>query len=300
MPEVTMHSSLTKPGRLIDYSRSWAWQQILLSRRLALRRAAKTAGTDNVPADDNDIVLMFEHAPVYTLGRGADENYLTFLQNDGDENMKHNLSRSYHGAGSARLAVDRRVVEDHLLSRSDEEAVDILSKLAHPVFAPNGAPIYRVERGGEVTFHGPGQLVVYPLFDLQRQPHKPDLSWYLHMIEETIIVCLRHYGIEGRRDEINTGVWVDRNKVAAVGVSASRWVTTHGFALNVCPDLSYFDPSCMVPCGIAGRGVTSISEIILQKNLSVSEPTIADVSNVVLDALQETFKIKIHLGHEIF
>ena len=106
--------------------------------------------------------------------------------------------------------------------------------------ALNGVPIYHVERGGEVTFHGPGQLVVYPLLDLRRPPYKQDLHWYLQMVEEVVIQTLLAYEIKGYRDDINTGVWVGKEKVAAVGVTSSRWITTHGFALNVSPDQSFF------------------------------------------------------------
>lgn len=158
--------------------------------------------------------------------------------------------------------------------------------------APNGVPIYRVERGGEVTFHGPGQLVVYPLFDLRRQPFQQDLHLYLRMVEEVIIRTLREYEIDACRDEINTGVWVDKCKVAAVGVTASKWITTHGFALNINPDLSYFDTSNILPCGIEGRGVTSMHAILKQRG-ETQIPTIEDVAKVVLENLQYIFEIQI-------
>ena len=86
-----------------------------------------------------------------------------------------------------------------------QEAVDLLASKATPVEAPNGVPIYRVDRGGEVTFHGPSQLVVYPVFDLKRDPYKPDLHWFLRNVEEVVIETLRHYDIESVRDDINTG-----------------------------------------------------------------------------------------------
>ena len=148
----------------------------------------------------------------------------------------------------------------------------------------------------EVTFHGPSQLVVYPMFDLKHGPNSPsykaDLHWYLRMIEEVIIQTLSHYNIDGNRDEINTGVWVGENKIAAVGISSSRWITTHGFALNVDPDLSYFDTSIILPCGIEGRGVTSMAEILkVQNNGRI--PSVAEIAAVVTRTMENVFRVKI-------
>jgi lipoyl(octanoyl) transferase len=274
----------------IDYTRGWAWQHFILNRRLVARRqnqGGEEARLDNEP----DTVLLFEHNPVYTLGRGADENHLTFLQEGRHHETRERLSRRSRGVGSARLAVDSTSLGD-VFGRPDHEVVDSLCEMASPVLAPNGAKIFRVDRGGEVTFHGPGQLVVYPLFDLQREPFRKDLHWYLRMVEEVILRSLEHYGIEAVRDDINTGVWVGHDKVAAVGVSSSRWITTHGFALNVCPDLSYFDTSVILPCGIDGRGVTSIAEI-LDKRGESSGPAVHEVGNVVLENIRKVFQIEI-------
>ena len=290
-PTVTnVHSSLS--SGLIDYTRGWAWQQTLLSRRLELRRTASEweSGTDA------DCVLLLEHSPVYTLGRGADETHVTFLQTN-STGERERLARSNRGAGSARLLVDRRMDSD-LLTRPVVEAVDILADSAVPVMAPNGVPIYRVERGGEVTFHGPGQLVVYPLLDLRRPPYKQDLHWYLRMVEEVVIQTLLACGIEGNRDDINTGVWVGKEKVAAIGVTSSRWITTHGFALNVSPDLSFFDTSNILPCGIEGRGVTSM-EKILSEGGSSDNPTIEDVAMETLRNLEKVFDIHIQVAESI-
>jgi len=269
----------------LDYSRGWAWQHLLLSRRLSLRRLKQEH-------DDPDVVLLLEHAPVYTLGRGADENNLTFCNDGRYAGVRERLARSCRGIGSARLSIDndRVLSEAQMHALSDVEAIDRLSSIATPVIAPNGAKIYRVERGGEVTFHGPGQLVVYPLIDLQRVPFKSDLHWYLREIEEVIILTLADYGIEGKRDEENTGVWVGDEKIAAVGVSASRWITTHGFALNVCPDLSFFDTSFILPCGIEGKGVTSVQKILKQRGADA--PSVPEVAMVVLEKLQEVFRIE--------
>ncbi|CAE7486508.1 LIP2P2 [Symbiodinium microadriaticum] len=116
--------------------------------------------------------------------------------------------------------------------------------------------VYRVSRGGEVTWHGPGQLVAYPIVDLTR--HKKDLRWYINKLEECVIRALRSYGIEGGRSDVNPGVWVGRRKICAVGVAASRWITMHGLALNITCDLSAY--ANIIPCGISPDigGVTSI------------------------------------------
>ena len=106
-----------------------------------------------------------------------------------------------------------------------------------------------------------------------------------------ILLTLEYYGIDGNRDSINTGVWVGANKIAAVGISSSRWITTHGFALNVDPDLSCFDTSIILPCGIEGRGVTSMAEILRERNLPI--PTLEEVADVVTEKMQDVFAMKI-------
>ncbi|MDB9525540.1 lipoyl(octanoyl) transferase LipB [Oscillatoria sp. CS-180] len=125
-------------------------------------------------------------------------------------------------------------------------------------FTPNAhmPPVVRIERGGEVTYHCPGQLVGYPILNLRR--HRPDLHWYLRQLEEVVIRTVSAFEIDGERSDGLTGVWVEGRKVAAIGIKASRWITMHGFALNICPDLSGFQH--IVPCGIADKAVGSLSE----------------------------------------
>ncbi len=123
-----------------------------------------------------------------------------------------------------------------------------------------GASFYRINRGGDITYHGPGQVVGYPILDLDN--FFTDIHKYLRLLEEMVIRTLAEYGLEGQRSQGETGVWLDTGtpearKICAMGVRASRWVTMHGFALNVNTDLSYFD--LMIPCGIRGKGVTSLS-----------------------------------------
>jgi lipoyl(octanoyl) transferase len=133
------------------------------------------------------------------------------------------------------------------------------SKAAHllvdaQMLAGRGVELFEIERGGDVTFHGPGQLVGYPIIDLTQ--HTQDLHWYLRQLEQVLIDALSTFGVEGSRVEPYTGVWVGNRKIASIGVHARNWVTWHGFALNVSTDLSYFD--LIVPCGIPEVTMTSI------------------------------------------
>ncbi len=136
-----------------------------------------------------------------------------------------------------------------------------------------GASYYKINRGGDITYHGPGQIVGYPIFDLDH--FFTDIHRFLRTLEEVIILTLADFGLEGARSQGETGVWLDVNtpfarKICALGVRASRWVTMHGFALNVNTDLSYFDH--IIPCGITGKGVTSMQKELGQK---IDEKTVS-------------------------
>ncbi len=130
-----------------------------------------------------------------------------------------------------------------------------------------GIELFEVERGGGVTFHGPGQLVGYPIFDLQR--HRLDLHWYLRQVEEVLIRALGKYGIQAERNAGFTGVWTGGKKIASIGVHARTWVTWHGFALNVTTDLSYFN--LMTPCGIDGVVMTSMDRERPERGMTVDD-----------------------------
>ncbi len=151
--------------------------------------------------------------------------------------------------------------------------------LASPdLLAARGVELFEVERGGDVTFHGPGQLVGYPIVDLTR--HRQDLHWYLRQLEEVMIRSLAASGIEARRNPGKTGVWVGDRKIASIGVHARQWVTWHGFALNVTTDLSYFD--LMVPCGIQDVTMTSVERELLD----AAEGTCLAPSPALLDEVR--------------
>lgn len=127
-----------------------------------------------------------------------------------------------------------------------------------------GIEYFHINRGGDITFHGPEQLVGYPILDLDN--YKTDLGWYLRSLEEVIILTIKEYGLTGERSKGETGVWLDASvkgkerKICAMGIRCSRWVTMHGFALNVNVDLNYFN--FITPCGIADKKVTSIEKEI--------------------------------------
>ena len=133
----------------------------------------------------------------------------------------------------------------------------------------NNIKFYKTNRGGDITYHGPGQIVCYPILDLDN--FFTDIHKYLRFLEETIILTLKDYGIDGKRSENETGVWlnpnsIDARKICAMGVKASRWVTMHGLALNVNNDLSYFEN--IIPCGIRGKSITSIAQEC-EKNIQI-------------------------------
>ncbi|NJO49672.1 MAG: lipoyl(octanoyl) transferase LipB [Leptolyngbyaceae cyanobacterium RM2_2_4] len=181
---------LYEPG-LVPYATALEWQRALVTERR------------NQP-DLDDVLLLLEHPPVYTLGQGATLDFLKF----------------------------------------DPDALDI--------------EVCRVERGGEVTYHCPGQVVGYPILNLRY--YQQDLHWYLRQLEEVLIRVLAAYGLPGERMPGLTGVWLEGCKVGAIGIKVSRWITMHGFALNVCPDLQGF--SQIVPCGIADKPVGSLAQFL--------------------------------------
>lgn len=172
------------------------------------------------------------------------------------------------------LALQRALVEDRRAGRIG----DLLLLVEHPhvltlgvrgdggrshvlvtdeALAARGIEVHETGRGGDITYHGPGQIVGYPILDLK--PDRQDVHRYVRDLEEVLIRVAADYGFAAERVSGLTGVWVAQEKLAAIGVRLSRWITSHGFALNVSTDLSYFD--LIVPCGIANRGVTSLARL---------------------------------------
>ena len=154
--------------------------------------------------------------------------------------------------------------------------------------AAEGVSVFETGRGGDITYHGPGQLVGYPILDLR--PDRCDVHRYVRDLEEVLALAIGEFGIEGRRIEGLTGVWVGpqgrEEKIAAIGVRISRWITSHGFALNVATDLRHF--RLIVPCGIADRGVTSIERVLAAREGAKAENKAVQMSGVE-DAVVRAF-----------
>lgn len=192
------------------YEEVWDLQKEMQSKRMA--------------GQIDDLLILVEHNPVYTLGKNADANHL--LQNR-----------------------DRSV------------------------------EVFNVERGGDITFHGPGQLVGYPILDLVN--YKKSVNWYMRSLEQLTIDVLGEFEISAKRVKGLTGVWVGDKKIAAQGVRLTRWVTMHGFSINVNTDLSYYDG--IIPCGIFDHGVTSMEELL------GSTQKIRKVRTLVIDKFNQIF-----------
>jgi lipoyl(octanoyl) transferase len=180
---------LFEPPLPVPFEQAWDWQRQLQARLLR-------------DPDGPEALLLLQHPPCYTLGRGASEGFLRF----------------------------------------------------DPADPP--APLFRIDRGGEVTHHLPGQLVAYPVLALQR--HGGDLHVYLRDLEGAVLEVLAALGLRGERQKGLTGVWLEGRKVAAIGVGVRRWISQHGLALNVTCPLEGF--SAIVPCGLKGHGVTRLSD----------------------------------------
>jgi lipoyl(octanoyl) transferase len=211
------------PLRIEDLGRRPYAEVLELQRDLRRRRIEGELG--------EDVLLLVEHPPVITLGRGTQPSSLPI--------------------GPAEL--QRRGVE-----------------------------VFEVERGGDVTFHGPGQLVGYPILDLR--DHRQDLHWYLRSLEDVLIQALGQLGIEADRNPGLTGVWTAGRKIASIGIHVKQWVTLHGFALNVTTDLDPFD--LIVPCGIRQVVMTSVAAELLRTD---SEALMAEVRGRVVEAFCNVF-----------
>jgi lipoyl(octanoyl) transferase len=192
----------------------------------------------------------------------------------------------------ARARIERALNDDvlllvehpHVITRGRSTKAGNL--VASPeLLASRGVELFDAERGGDVTYHGPGQLVGYPIVDLKT--HRQDLHWYLRQLEEVLILALGRARLRAHRQAGQTGVWVGGpRKIASIGVHAKDWVTWHGFALNVFTDLSYFN--FIVPCGIAGVQMTS-----MEQELGVGgSPTIETVADHVRDGFEAAFKVR--------
>jgi lipoyl(octanoyl) transferase len=179
--------------------------------------------------------------------------------------------------GTVDYTAGLRLQAERIAQRKAGEIPDTLLLLEHPHvytlgrnakrenllisqdrLAALGARLFETDRGGDITYHGPGQLVGYPIFDLTK--HRRDIAWFMRSLEEVFIRVAREFGIEAGRLAGAPGVWVGNDKLVAMGVHISRWVTSHGFAFNVNTDLGYFE--WIVPCGLPDKGVTSLAKLL--------------------------------------
>lgn len=215
------------------------------------------------------------------------------------ENVQVKSARYVQTAGADREAEEVSETQHHLLL-TEHYPVYTLGKsgkeehiLIDPAtIAEKGIEYFRINRGGDITFHGPGQLVGYPILDLEK--FDTDIGKYLRRLEEVIIRTIAHFGIKGGRSSGETGVWLDADvpgrerKICAMGIRCSRWITMHGWALNVNTDLQYFN--YIVPCGIQNKKVTSI-----KKELGYEVP-MAHVKKVLLQHFAEVFGVEIRIS----
>lgn len=176
---------------------------------------------------------------------------------------------AYEAMWERQLARHQGVAEERLpdtLFLLEHSAVVTMGKESHDEnlllppsdFPAHGVELLKTSRGGDVTYHGPGQLVAYPILNLNHW--KCSVGWYLRTLESVLIDVLADYGLTGSRVEGRTGVWVGDAKVAAIGIALRKWTTLHGIALNVCPDMTHF--GYIIPCGIADKPVTSLAQLL--------------------------------------
>jgi len=195
------------------------------------------------------------------------------------------------------LEWQRQLAEDRIASRLSH---DVLLLLEHPpvvtlgrnshaahLLQPAGIEVFEVERGGDITFHGPGQLVGYPILDLRT--YKQDLHWYLRTLEQALIAALGILGIPADRNPGFTGVWTRGRKIASIGIHVKQWVTWHGFALNVTTDLAHFDR--IVPCGIQGVEMTSVDR---ERGLGTWDGLWHESVDAVVKGFEQVFGVDTH------
>lgn len=211
-------------GSLVPYQKAWHWQQELIRLRVEQAPQPQTMDTTSTSPDAAAVD-----------NRSLHPDLVLMLEHP----HVYTLGR---GASESHLKFDPQQQQTSLL--------------------PAPVDVHRVERGGKITYHGPGQLVVYPLLDLCR--YNKDLHWYVTTIEDVIIDVLAHFGFEAGRAKGYPGVWVGDKKVAQVGMNCNRWYTMHGFAINVAPDMEFFN--FIVPCGIFDKDVTSIERLLRERH----------------------------------
>ncbi len=233
------------------YKETWDYQESLLKRNIDVKTALREFETVSPDVSINDQPTSTNQPPSTT-------NYLLFVEHP----PVYTLGKSGN--------------EENILMSQQELKI-------------NGIEFFHINRGGDITFHGPEQLVGYPILDLDK--FKTDIGWYLRSLEEVIILTMAEYGLPGERSKGETGVWIEpgvkgkERKICAMGIKCSRWITMHGFALNVNTDLNYFNN--IIPCGIQNKQVTS-----LEKEIG-SKVSMEDVKEKVKRNFEKVFEVRI-------
>ena len=209
-------------------------------------------------------------------------NYIKKINLNHDINFFYLGKQSYVDAWKLQKQLHESVKNNDIPSLVlylEHDHVYTLGKNANSDFILNNYPkdvqVIQTDRGGQVTYHGPGQLIGYPIINLNN--YKKSISWYMRALEQIVIITLQEYDISSSRKDAMTGVWVQDDKICAMGVRLSRWVSMHGFALNIKPDMKYYDG--MIPCGIQEFGITSLYEL-LKEDIDIYE---------VMDTITQNF-----------
>ena len=209
-------------------------------------------------------------------------NYIKKINLNNDINFFYLGKKSYVDAWKLQKQLHESVKNNDIPSLVlylEHDHVYTLGKNANSDFIlsnyPKDIQVIQTDRGGQVTYHGPGQLIGYPIINLNN--YKKSISWYMRALEQIIILTLQQYDISSNRKDGMTGVWVQDDKICAMGVRLSRWVSMHGFALNIEPDMKYYDG--MIPCGIQEFGITSLYEL-LEEDIDIYE---------VMDTITQNF-----------
>ena len=271
--DYTARNDTTGLTPLIDFDTAWEYQKHILNQQIERLQFDDTTTSSFLPIimnddddDDDDgetknysnktnghdAIIMLQHNPVYTLGTGSDDKFLlssSSCPNDDEDDSDD--------------------------STSTNNAVD-----------PFTVPVVRMDRGGEITYHGPGQITVYPILDLRS--YRQDIHWYMRALEEAIILAISKCdkNLQPERQDDVTGVWVNNRKIAAVGIKCRRWITMHGLAVNV-EESSLENFQGIVPCGLEGRKVGCINQFI-------DNPIkVHDFSILLKEALEEVFQIEL-------
>ena len=215
-------------------------------------------------------------------------NYIKKINLNHDINFFYLGKQSYVDAWKLQKQLHESVKNNDIPSLVlylGHDHVYTLGKNANSDFILNNYPkdvqVIQTDRGGQVTYHGPGQLIGYPIINLNN--YKKSISWYMRALEEIIISTLKQYDISSSRKDGMTGVWVQDDKICAMGVRLSRWVSMHGFALNIEPDMKYYDG--MIPCGIQEFGITSLYEL-LDEDIDIYE-----VMDIITQNFFKIFKV---------